>query len=147
MQQRLQEPRHDALAVAEADGVDASGQERRRVRGRRVPPHQDEGVRGGTAHARDERQRVVDLERVHAGDADDLRAQPCDVPLDGAPEAQVAQLDVVALCEQRRADVLHAERFDAEEGPETEALVARHGAQQEDTHRRGRRRQSDPGPT
>jgi hypothetical protein len=41
----------------------------------------------------------------------------------------------VAALPQRRADVLEAERFDAEERPEAEALVAGIGPQEQDVHR------------
>ena len=39
---------------------------------------------------------------------------------------------------ERGRDVLHAERFDAEERTEAEAFVARDGTQQEDVHDRKR---------
>ena len=35
---------------------------------------------------------------------------------------------------ERGGDVFHAQRLDAEERPEPEAFVARHGPQQQDVH-------------
>ena len=43
----------------------------------------------------------------------------------------------VAARFERRGDVFEAERFDAEERTETEALVTRDRSQQEDSHRSG----------
>ena len=49
-------------------------------------------------------------------------------------EAEIGERDAVAARFERGRDVLHAERLDAEERAETEALVARNRTQQQDLH-------------
>jgi hypothetical protein len=50
------------------------------------------------------------------------------------PEAEVDDGGLVAARDERRGDVLEAERLDAEKGSETEAFVARVGPQQQNVH-------------
>jgi hypothetical protein len=101
-----------------------------------MPADENEDVRRVSAHAAHERQHVVNLERVHARDADDSRPDRREDALDGPGEAQIAQRDTVAARFERRADVLHAERFDAEEGTEAESLVAWRRTQEQKVHAR-----------
>ena len=101
-----------------------------------MPADEDERVGRSATHAADEGERVVDLERVHAGDADHARARGPEIVLDGTRETQIAQRDVVAAGFERGADVLHPERFDSEERTEAEAFVAGHGPQQQHVHGR-----------
>ena len=54
--------------------------------------------------------------------------------LDRAAEAKIGERDRVPSRFERRGDVFHAERLDAEERPEAEAFVPRHRPQQQDVH-------------
>ena len=52
-----------------------------------------------------------------------------------AAESEVGERDAVAARLERGRDVFHAERLDAEERTEAEALVGGHGTKQQDVHR------------
>ena len=65
--------------------------------------------------------------------------------LERAAEAEIGQRDAVAAGFERRGDVLHAERLDAEEGTEAEPLVAGNGTQQQNIHARRARVTRDAG--
>ena len=65
--------RHGALAIVEHDHVDRRVGEGLRERGGRMSAQHQGGLGRETAHLLDQRARVIGLERVHAGDADDLR--------------------------------------------------------------------------
>ena len=60
--------------------------------------------------------------------------------LERAAEPQIGERDAMAARLERRRDVFHAERLDAEERAEPEALVAGHGTQQQDVHGQGSQR-------
>ena len=83
-------------------------------------------MRQGAADAGRHREHGIGFERVHAGDADERGAGA-----EGAferGEAQIGQRDAVPARFERGRDVLHAQRFDAEERAETEAFVAGDGS-------------------
>ena len=51
-----------------------------------------------------------------------------------AAESEVGQRDAVSVPLERRGDVLHAERLDAEERTEAESLVAWNRTKKQDVH-------------
>ncbi len=81
-----------------------------------------------------QRQYIVGLERVHGRNADERGTLAVDVVLERPAEAQVGERDIVPVSFERGRDVLHAERFDAEEGAESVPFVPRDRAQQQDLH-------------
>jgi hypothetical protein len=85
-------------------------------------------------HAPHEIDDIVGFERVHGGDADKLRPRRADLRGDRAGKAEIGERDTVTARFERRGDVFHPERLDAEERTETEALVRRHGTQQQNIH-------------
>jgi hypothetical protein len=60
-----------------------------------VPADDHEGVRSRAAHARDEREHVVHLERVHTGDTIHSRAVTLEVVLDLSREPEIGDVDAV----------------------------------------------------
>ena len=100
-----------------------------------MPADEDERLRRGAADLARGLEDPVVLERVHAGDADDAAAAS------GGPRTRTLwpkrRSTIVGSwprAAERRRDVLEAQRLDAEEGPQAEALVARIGAEQQDVH-------------
>ena len=75
-----------------------------------------------------ERERFVGLERVHAGDADQRGPRLAQVMVHGPAVAEIHDGRAMAARFERRGDVLEAERLDAEERAEAEAIVARQWA-------------------
>ena len=123
--ERLDRPRHRPLAVVEHDRRRRRRvEERRGIRGGGVSADDDRHVGRSAPHARDERQHVVGLERVHAGDADERRAAALQVVLDRTAEPQIGERDAMPAGFERGGDVFHAERLDAEERTEPEPFVA-----------------------
>ena len=134
--ERLANARQRLLAIVHDNGGDLRRQERFRTGCRGVTADEDRHLRGQRPHALGERQNVVCLERVHRRDANELGPMRANVVLEGTTEAEIGEDDAVPARFERRRDVLHAERLDAEKGAKAEALVARHGPQQENLHRR-----------
>ena len=131
----LDQPRHRSLAVVEHDRVDGGARERRRIGGGRVTADDDRYVGRDSANPSHELQHVVGLERMHRRDADEIRTR-IEVVLDRTAETQIDERDLVPARLERGGDVFHAERFDAEERSETEALVSGNGTKQQDSHGR-----------
>jgi hypothetical protein len=132
--------RQDPLAIIEHHRIDGAAEKGRGVGGRRVSSHDDWHVRRKAPHPPRERKDLVGLERMHGRNSDYRRARPAHFPLDRAAEAQVRDGDPVATGLERSGDVLHAERFDAEERTEAESFVLGNRAEQEDVHGRGAKR-------
>ena len=87
------------------------------------------------ADAADEVDDLVGFERVHRGDADEGRTRRADLRGDRRREPQVRERHAMTARLERRRDVFHAERLDAEERSEAEPLVRGDRAQKQDVHR------------
>ena len=96
--------------------------------------HDDRHARQQRSNALGERDHFVGFERVHRRDADEGGTRATNVSGQRTPEAKVDQRDAVAARLERRRDVFHAQRLDAEEGAEPEAFVRGHGPQQQNVH-------------
>lgn len=78
-----------------------------------------------------QRERLGNVQRVDARNADDVRA----VAAEPAVQAQISKLDRVACTPERSPQVFQAQRFHAEKGPEAEPLV---GPRSEEQHSHGK---------
>ena len=143
--QRIYDLWNDALSIVENDGIDVGREERFRVGGCRMAAEHDWHTGRELAHAARKRQHFVGLERVHAGDADEPRSRGPELVFEGTREAKIGDGDLMAARLQRRGDVLHAKRLDAEEGTEAEPIVPGNRAQEQDVHGRVQKRNmADP---
>jgi hypothetical protein len=86
------------------------------------------------ADAPRERVHLVGLESVHRGDPDHGGTRAPNLCRERPAEAEIGERHPMPARLERGRDVLHPERLDAEERSEPEALVRRHGTQQQDVH-------------
>ena len=100
----------------------------------RVAADEDERLRREAADLPRGLEDAVVLERVHAGDPDDLRARPADLRTEAVSETEVHDRGLVAAGDERGGEVLEPERLDAEKRSQAEPFVARVGAQKENVH-------------
>ena len=110
-------------------------QKRLRIRCGGVAADDDRHARQQRSHAL---RRARPLRRFRARASPRCRRAPgrdaANVRGERTAEAKVGQRDAVAARLERRRDVFHAERLDAEEGAEPEAFVRGHGPQQQNVH-------------
>jgi hypothetical protein len=100
-----------------------------------VAADDERDLRQRRAYFRREDDDVLRFERVHRGNAYQ-RWTLTQIVLQRTPEPQVHECDLMPARLERRSDVFHPERLDAEERPETEPLVLGHRTQQQDAHAR-----------
>jgi hypothetical protein len=110
-----------------------------------VAADDDEGFGRSPANATGEIEHVVHFEGVHASDTNDSRAVTLEVELDRSREAQIENVDVVSPGYERPRDVLHPQRLDSKERPQTESLVAGDRADEQNLHREARGGYHQPG--
>ena len=129
-----EERRDDLLSVVHADRVHLVALERLRERGRRVTADENERARRQSADLPRLLEQPVVLERVHPGETDDPWPRLPDRAAEPTSEPEIHDRRFVSRPPQRGADVFEAERLDAEERSQSEALVARVGPDEEDVH-------------
>ena len=131
--------RHRPASSASADRAAAPARRRRGRRRRRRPTRNGVGIRRRGVAADDDRhvgRRARGRARASASTSSVSSAcmaamptsagtQRAQVLLERAAEAQIGERDAVAARFERRRDVFHAERLDAEERAEPEAFVRR----------------------
>jgi hypothetical protein len=125
--------RQNRLAVVYDHRRNFGGKERRRIRRRGVTANDDRHFGRQRAHATNQREHFIGFERVHRRDADQRWTRDAQNFSERA-EAQIGERHMMPLRFERRRDVLHAERLDAEERTEAETLIRRHRTQQKDSH-------------
>lgn len=125
--QRLRHGGHDLFPIVHADRVHRIGLEGSGVGGRRMSPHQDEGVWDGASDVAGGLEYTVVLESMHAGQADEPRPRAAQRGCETV-EPQVRGGRGMPGSPQGRADVLEPQRLDPEEGTEPETFISGVGA-------------------
>ena len=127
--------RQHALAIVQYDRRRPRDEERLRIRRRSVATDQDRHLRRERPHVPHDIEYLVGLECMHGRDADERRPRCTHLSCERTGEAEVGDRHAVAARLEGRCDVFHAERFDAKERTEAEALVRGHGTKQQHMHR------------
>ncbi len=70
---RVDEFRHGALAIVQTDAIDRRVEKGLGVSGGGVPAHDEKRLGPRVSDARDDIPHVIDFERMHAGDTDQIR--------------------------------------------------------------------------
>ena len=130
----VRDPRHRPLPVVQNHGIDGILEEGVRIRGRGVAADDD-----GHAGARWRTRRASSItSSVSSACMAAIPTRPsasgAQLLLERSAESQIGERHVWPLRFERRSDVLHAERLDAEERAQPEALVSGHRTQQQDVH-------------